>query len=83
MIEQIKGTQLKTKSRAHVVIRNAAGFNLFDMYINGAFITVTTAFSAEIEVDPDPGPENQDGRCGKDMKLQPQPEPTHIKISTK
>jgi len=83
MIDAIKATQLKTKSRAHVIIRNGAGFKLFDMYVNGVYISVGTALSAEIEVDPHPGPENQDGRCGKDMKLQPQPEPKHIKISTK
>jgi len=51
--EAVKVVQLKTRSTAHVVLRNGAGHKLFDMDIHGVCVTVTTSLDAEIKVDPD------------------------------
>jgi hypothetical protein len=59
--EAVKVVELKTRSMAHVVLRDVAGHKLFDVDIHGVCITVTTSLDAEIRVDPDSEP--KDGRC--------------------
>ena len=47
-----KVQRLKTKTAAHIVIRNGAGKKLFEMDLPGVCITVTVPLTAAIEVEP-------------------------------
>ena len=47
-----KVLRVKTEAAAHVVIRNAAGKKLFDMYIHGVIIAIAVPKDAEIQIQP-------------------------------
>ena len=47
-----KVLRVKTEAAAHVVIRNAAGKKLFDIYLPGVSIGVAVPLNAEIQIQP-------------------------------
>lgn len=56
MTKTVKAAQLKTESKARVVIRDGAGHKLFEIDIHGVSIAVTTPLGTEIAVfDPNSG----------------------------
>jgi hypothetical protein len=50
-MSKFKVVQLKTKTSAHVVIRNETGKKLFDLYVAGISITVAVPMDAEIKIE--------------------------------
>lgn len=51
-MKTVKVLQVKTETAAHMVIRNGAGKNLFEIELSGVSITVTVPPDGEIKVEP-------------------------------
>jgi hypothetical protein len=51
--------RIKTKAKAHIVIRNGAGKKLFDLDLPRVSITVTVPSDGEIQTEPQPAPRRQ------------------------
>ena len=50
-MKTFKVLRIKTEAAAHIVVRNAKGRKLFDLYVSGISITVAVPMDAEIKID--------------------------------
>jgi hypothetical protein len=50
-MKTFKVLRVRTAAEAHIVVRNAKGRKLFDLYVSGISITVAVPMGAGIKID--------------------------------